>query len=208
MLRVALSGGIASGKTTVSNSFSDLGVPVVDADVLARKVVEPNSEGLDAIANRFGQTVINSDATLNRKLLRKIVFDDPEARSDLEAITHPLIRKLTVEQLTRHEKNNAIYTIIVIPLLVETDQQNSYDHIVIVDVEVQTQLDRLMKRDGTTADQAEKILASQASREQRLAVADDVVTNSGDLQNTKAQVLKLHKKLTTLASNIKAKPQN
>ncbi len=199
MLRVALSGGIASGKTTVSDSFSDLGVPVVDADLLARKVVEPNSDGLAAIANRFGQQVISSDATLNRQLLRQIIFDDSDARSDLEAITHPLIRQLTLDSLAIHEKNGALYSIVVIPLLVETGQQNTYDYVIVVDVEVQTQLKRLMKRDNSTRTQAEKILASQASRQQRLAVADDVVTNSGDIGSTKVQVMELHNKLTKLA---------
>ena len=199
MLRVALSGGIASGKTTVSDCFSDLGVPVVDADLLARKIVEPHSRGLAAISKRFGDRILNTDGTLNRKLLRQIIFDDPEARTDLEAITHPRIRELTLERLNLHEQEDEDYAIVVIPLLVETGQQNAYDHIVIVDVEVQTQLNRLMKRDGTSEEQARKILASQARREQRLAIADDIVTNDGNVESTRNQVSKLHRKLQLLA---------
>lgn len=199
MLRVALSGGIASGKTTVSDCFADLGVPVVDADLLARKVVEPHSDGLAAISKRFGDRILDTDGTLNRRLLRQIIFDDPEARTDLEAITHPRIRELTLERLNLHEQEGKDYAIVVIPLLVETGQQNTYDHIVIVDVEVKTQLNRLMKRDGSSEEQARKILASQANREQRLAIADDVVTNDGNIESTRKQVSTLHRKLQLLA---------
>lgn len=200
MMRVALSGGIASGKTTVSNQFETLGVPVIDADVLARVAVEPASPGLHAIVKKFGNQVLLANGELDRKALRGIIFDDSDARSDLEAIIHPQVRQLTQAQLSSHRKDGADYCVVVIPLLVETNQQQSYDHIIIVDVDPQTQIDRLLKRDDTTLDQAKKILASQASRQQRLDIADDVITNSGSVEEIEAQVQQLHEKLMKIAA--------
>lgn len=199
MLRVALSGGIASGKTTVSNAFAELGVPVVDADILSRKVVEPDSEGLSAVVDRFGQTILQTDGTLDRKQLRQIIFSEPTARAELEKIIHPRVRELTRQFLDHQKAIGSAYCIVVIPLLVETSQQQNYDHIVIVDVERQTQIDRLMARDNNSLEQAESILKSQASRKQRLAIADDVISNTETLDDTKKQVKVLHKKLTDLA---------
>lgn len=199
MMQVALSGGIASGKTTVSNQFEALGVPVIDADVLARVAVEPASPGLQAIVKRFGDQVLLDNGELNRKALRQIIFNDSDARSDLETIIHPQVRLLTQAQLSRHRKNGAVYCVVVIPLLVETNQQQSYDHIIIVDVDQQTQINRLLKRDDTTLDQAKKILASQAGRQQRLDIADDVITNNGSLEDIEAQVQQLHEKLVKMA---------
>ena len=203
MLRVALSGGIASGKTTVSNTFKELGVPVVDADVLSRKVVEPGTEGLLAVVDRFGQSILQSDGSLDRKKLRQIVFSDPAARTDLENIIHPRVRELTQQFLNQQKANGCIYCMVVIPLLIETNQQKNYDHIVIVDVEKQTQLERLMARDNSSLKLAENILKSQASRKQRLAIADDVVSNTGSIDETKAQVKALHKKLANVATTFK-----
>ena len=203
MLRVALSGGIASGKTTVSNTFKELGVPVVDADVLSRKVVEPGCEGLMAVVDRFGQSILQSDGSLDRKQLRQIVFSDPAARTDLENIIHPRVRELTQQFLNQQKANGCIYCMVVIPLLIETNQQKNYDHIVIVDVEKQTQLERLMARDNSSLKLAENILKSQASRKQRLAIADDVVSNTGSIDETKAKVKVLHKKLANLATTFK-----
>ncbi len=203
MLRVALSGGIASGKTTVSNTFKELGVPVVDADVLSRKVVEPGTEGLLAVVDRFGQSILQSDGSLDRKKLRQIVFSDPAARTDLENIIHPRVRELTQQFLNQQKANGCVYCMVVIPLLIETNQQKNYDHIVMVDVEKQTQLERLMERDNSSLKQAENILKSQASRKQRLAIADDVISNTGSIDETKAKVKVLHKKLANLATTFK-----
>ena len=203
MLRVALSGGIASGKTTVSNTFKELGVPVVDADVLSRKVVEPGTEGLLAVVDRFGQSILQSDGSLDRKKLRQIVFSDPAARTDLENIIHPRVRELTQQFLNQQKANGCVYCMVVIPLLIETNQQKNYDHIVMVDVEKQTQLERLMERDNSSLKQAENILKSQASRKQRLAIADDVISNTGSIDETKDKVKVLHKKLANLATTFK-----
>ena len=200
MLRVALSGGIASGKTTVSDTFKALGVPIADADILSRKAVEPGSEGLAAVVNRFGESILQTDGSLDRKKLRQIVFSEPSARADLERIIHPRVRALTQQFIKHHKANETAYCMVVIPLLVETNQQESYDHIVVVDVERQTQLKRLMARDNSSVEQAENILNSQASRDQRLAIADDVISNTGTLDDTIEQVKQLHKKLSSLAS--------
>ncbi len=199
MLRVALSGGIASGKTTVSNAFEKLGVPVVDADLLARTAVEPGSTGLARIVSRFGDSILNKDNNLDRAALRKIVFNDSKARADLEEIVHPEIRRLTETALEKHQKDGASYAIVVVPLLVETGQSQRYDHVIIVDVKRDTQLHRLQQRDGGSEAAAEKILASQATREQRLAIADDTVDNEGSIESIITQVSALHTKLLTLA---------
>ena len=201
MLSVALTGGIASGKTAVSDAFEELGIPVVDADILSREAVAPGSSGLEKIHKRFGNEVITKDGALDRQQLRNIVFNDKASRKDLEAIVHPEVRKLTLAALKKHRNEKAPYCIVVIPLLVETNQQDRYDHIIVVDVSVETQIQRVTERDGSSREQAEKILASQASREQRLAVANDVICNTGSLSDLQAKVEKLHQKLLLLATS-------
>lgn len=200
MLTVALSGGIASGKTAVSDTFNTLGVPVVDADLLSRQAVAAGTPGLAAIRKRFGEEVIATDDSLNRARLRQIIFSDENARADLEAIVHPEVRRLTQVALDKHRADNAPYCLIVIPLLVETGQQNKYDHVIIVDVSTETQLDRVMQRDGSTREHALKILSSQATRAQRLAVADSVIDNSDTLNSLRPQVESLHRKLLAIAA--------
>ena len=199
MIRVALTGGIASGKTTVSDRFSALGVPVVDADVLSRKAVEANSPGLQQIAERFGNSILQADGTLDRAKLRSIIFGDEKARSDLEAIVHPEVRRLTDNQIRTFEQEAHRYCLVVIPLLVETAQQDRYDHVIVVDVAKEVQLQRLQARDGSTTAEANKILASQANRDERLAIADSIITNNADIESINQQVHALHKKLIALA---------
>lgn len=205
MLRVALTGGIASGKTTVSDAFSALGVPIADADVLSRQAVEVGSPGLRKITDRFGSEILKTDGALNRGELREIIFSDNKARADLEAIVHPEVRRLTSELLETFEQSGHPYCLIVIPLLVETGQQDRYDHVVVVDVAAEVQISRLQSRDGGTAEDAEKILNSQASRDQRLAIADSVITNNGDIKNIDEQVRNLHDKLSNMADKQKAR---
>ena len=205
-MRVALSGGIASGKTLVSNAIAGYGVPVIDADVLAREVVEPGTPGLQRIVERFDKSILNNTGALDRKKLRDIIFSDENARNDLESILHPLIRELTNQKLDELEQQNTLYAVVVIPLLVETGQHKSYDHIVIVDVEPAVQLKRVMARDKCSLEQAEKILASQADRKERLAVADDLILNSSTKKAVDLQVRKIHDRLTSLAKRRKKKP--
>lgn len=199
MIRVALTGGIASGKTTVSDRFSTLGVPVVDADLLSRKAVEANSPGLQQIAERFGTSILQADGTLDRAKLRSIIFEDEKARADLEAIVHPEVRRLTDNQIRTFEQAAHLYCLVVIPLLVETGQQERYDHVIVVDVAKEVQLQRLQARDGSSTAEANKILASQANRDERLAIADSIITNNADIESINEQVHALHKKLIALA---------
>jgi dephospho-CoA kinase len=196
-LRIGLTGGIASGKTLVSRQFAALGVPVIDTDELAREVVAPGSEGLAAVRERFGDDVLAADGSLDRRALRARVFADPQARRDLEGITHPRIRAL-VE--ARAAAAGGPYQIIVIPLLVESGRRTTVDRVLVVDCPESLQLERLLARDGGSREQAEAILAAQASRAQRLAVADDVIVNTGEPQAVAAEVAALHQRYLALSA--------
>ncbi len=191
MLSIGLTGGIGSGKSTVSTLFAELGVPVIDADVAAREVVEPGEPALKEIATRFGEEILNPNGTLKRTSLRERVFADPQARKALEAILHPRIRSRMAEQLAALE---APYAILAIPLLVESGGSYELDRVLVVDLPEEEQIKRVCRRDGITPEQAEAILQAQCSRSERLAIANDVIENSGDLAALKAQVLTLHRK--------------
>jgi dephospho-CoA kinase len=193
MLRVGLTGGIASGKTVVSDRLRQLGAVVIDADQLAREVVQPGTPALSAIVGRFGPAVVSGGA-LDRPTLARIVFADPGARSDLERIVHPAVRARAAE-LESEAPGDAV-VVHVIPLLVETGQHDDFDAVVVVDVEPETQLDRLQARSSLTADEAGARLAAQATREQRLAVADHVLDNSHSLGDLESQVDGLWSSLT------------
>jgi dephospho-CoA kinase len=183
--RVALTGGIASGKTAVSDRLGRLGAVVIDADLLAREVVEPGTPALSAVVERFGSTVLR-DGALDRAALGAIVFSDPDARRDLERIIHPAVRARAAE-LEEAAPPNAV-VVHVIPLLVETDQQGDYDAVVVVDVDEETQLARMQERRAMTLAEAESRLAAQASREDRLRVADHVIDNRGSPADLEAHV--------------------
>lgn len=187
--RVGLTGGIASGKTTVARLFEALGVPVIDTDVLAREVVAPGQPVLGQIAARFGTSVLLPDGSLDRAALRSIVFADPNARAELEQLTHPAIRALLEE---RSAAMGGDYQILVIPLLVETGRSIPVDRVLVVDVPEELQIRRLQARDGSTLQQAKQVLAAQVSREARLAAADDVILNDGDVGALHDRVAELH----------------
>lgn len=189
VFKVALTGGIASGKSTVAGLFADLHVPVIDTDVLAREVVVPGSAGLAAVAERFGPDIVGPDGRLARRRLRSLIFQDSQAKQDLEAILHPRIRALVAR---RSAAAGGPYQVIEIPLLVESGQRMDADRVLVVDCDEATQIARLTARDGSDEAQARRILAQQATREQRLAVADDVIVNDTDIANLSAQVLALH----------------
>ena len=161
---------------------------------------------MQRIVERFDKSILNNTGALDRKKLRDIIFSDENARNDLESILHPLIRELTNQKLDELEQQNTLYAVVVIPLLVETGQHKSYDHIVIVDVEPAVQLKRVMARDKCSLEHAEKILASQADRKERLAVADDLILNSSTKKAVDLQVRKIHDRLTSLAKRRKKKP--
>lgn len=188
-LRIGLTGGIASGKSLVADCFAELGVTVVDTDVIARQVVSPGSPALKEISESFGAEVISPDGTLDRGAMRSIVFSDENRRLQLEAILHPRIRREAEQQVATVSGH---YLIIVVPLLLESPMQAMMDRILVVDCAEDTQIARLMARDVETEQQARRIMATQASRKDRLAIADDVISNDGEIEDTRQQVHTLH----------------
>jgi len=196
-LRVALTGGIASGKSTVSKLFAQRGVPIIDADVISREVTAPDTALVKQIYQHFGVDLQQSDGTLDRTALRKRIFADPEQRRQLENLVRPAIRARS-EELTAQVRDP--YLIHVIPLLVETHSSSRFDRVLVVDCSEQVQLQRLLARDGNDLPQARAMLASQASRAQRLAAADDVILNEGALAPLEAAVAALHVKYGDLAA--------
>jgi dephospho-CoA kinase len=189
-LVVGLTGGIASGKTAVSRRFATLGATVIDTDILAREVVAPGTAGLAAIRERFGDPVIDANGALDRRALRERIFSDPSARQDLEAITHPRIRGSVQAALA---KTRAPYALVVVPLLIETGWGEWMDRILVVDAPDHQQRQRLMQRDGADPVEVDRILASQTTREERLARADDVIVNDGDTAALDEKVAMLHR---------------
>ncbi len=188
-LRIGLTGGIASGKSAVTAAFARLAVPVVDADRVAREVVEPGRPALAAVVAEFGPDVVGPDGRLDRAQLRRIVFADPERRRNLEAVLHPAIRATMAAEVAAL---TTPYVVIAIPLLVETGQRHAVDRVLVVDCPPELQLARLMARDGEGEDRALAMIAAQAGRAERLAVADDVLENSGTLEALAAAVADLH----------------
>lgn len=196
MFKIALTGGIASGKSRVADIFESLGVTVIDSDVIAREVVAPGSDGLAAIVRRFGPTVQAADGQLDRRALRAIVFADPIARRDLEAITHPRIR---ARMATLNRDAQGPYVINAIPLLAETGGRRDFDRVLVVDCPEDLQLARVMARDHIDEAAAQAVLAAQAPRAARLALADDVIVNDGDLEALPIAVRALHRRYLELA---------
>ncbi|MEM6051324.1 dephospho-CoA kinase [Erwinia sp. P7711] len=192
---VALTGGIGSGKTTIANAFADRGIDLVDADVIARQVVAPGQPALAAIESRFGQEVI-VDGSLDRKALRQRIFTSAEDKAWLNALLHPLIQAETRRQLAQ---THSVWCLWVVPLLVENNLQHLANRVLVVDVDRETQLRRTAARDGISREQAEHILAAQATREQRLAVADDIIDNGGSPDSVAARVAQLDQYYRQLA---------
>ena len=191
-LRIGLTGGIASGKSTVSQRFAELGIAVIDADVAARAVVEPGTPGLEQVVQRFGSGIVRPDGELDRSALRELIFNDPAARRDLDAILHPLIRAHMEQQAAAAA---GPYLIMAIPLLVEGgSSRERLDRILVVDVDEAVQLKRVQARDGISIAQARAILGSQASRAARLEAADDVLQNGGTVAELRQAVDRLHER--------------
>lgn len=200
-LVIALTGGIASGKSAVAEMFAQLGVPVLDTDQIARDVVEPGTPTLAKLVAEFGSEILDATGRLDRARMRARVFADPEQRKRLEAITHPAIRE---ELAARAQRAQGPYQIHVIPLLVESGRADLYDRVLLVDTTEEAQMKRLMARDGSSETQARQILAAQASREDRLDAADDVIVNTGTLQDLHQFVQTLHSNYTVLSERINA----
>jgi len=197
LLRIGLTGGIASGKSIVTQRFSELKVPVIDADVVARRVVEPGEPGLDQVVRRFGPGVLDASGKLDRRALRELIFRDLGSRQALDAILHPLIR--AAMELEAADAKGP-YLVMAIPLLIESGRaRERVNRVLVVDVDEAQQLKRLQARDLSSAEQARAILASQASREARLAAADDVLKNNGSVADLRQAVDVLHEKYLHLA---------
>lgn len=190
-LKIGLTGGIASGKSTVADMFAELGIPVIDTDVIARDLVMPGLPALAEIRERFGEGVIDGSGNLDRAAMRKLVFSNDQARRDLEAILHP---RIGAETRRQSAEANGPYQVIVVPLLLESQLRQFVDRVLVVDCSEETQIRRLTARDTESAEQARRILAAQASRQDRLAIADDVIRNDRDLAHLRDQVLRLDRK--------------
>jgi dephospho-CoA kinase len=193
---VGLTGGIASGKSTAAKFFGALGVPIIDTDQLARDVVEPGQPPLERLVERFGPGILTEDGHLDRPALRNIVFSDPMARADLEALTHPAIGAAVEAKST---ELGGIYQILVLPLLVEKNLGSQLNRVLVVDCDEELQIRRLQSRDGSTLEQARAILNAQASRTSRLKAAHDVIKNEGDMTAVRDQVAQLHARYLELA---------
>jgi dephospho-CoA kinase len=195
VLRVGLTGGVASGKSTVTDFFRELGASIVDTDLIAREVVAPGEPGLAAVREAFGASIITPTGELDRAALRKMVFEDPTARRRLEEILHPLIRARTLSALGRIDED---YALVVVPLLAETDFSALVDRVAVVDCPRSQQLARLIERDGMSPAEAEAMLNAQVDRATRLALAHDVIDNSGSREAAREQVTRLDEKYREL----------
>ncbi|WP_026957917.1 dephospho-CoA kinase [Aliagarivorans taiwanensis] len=193
---VGLTGGIASGKTAVSDYLAELGIPVVDADVVARQVVEPGQPALVSIAQHFGHELIQADGSLDRAALRQRIFNNHQEKQWLEALLHPLIRTTIRKQL---DDAQGPYKLLVAPLLLENGLESMVDRVLVIDAPVDAQLNRGAARDNNSREQIEQIVAAQLPREQRVAKADDVICNDRDLEHLQKQTLALHQRYLELA---------
>lgn len=191
MFRVALTGGIASGKSTVASRLSELGAVVIDTDVLAREVVQPGTAGLAAVVEAFGPDVLTPEGHMNRSAMRGLVFSQPDKKQLLESILHPRIRALLAE---RSAGAGGPYQVFEIPLLAESGHRFETDRVLVVDCDPAVQRARVVARDGITEQHADAIIAQQATREQRLAIADDVIENNGDISVLNDAVYALHRR--------------
>ncbi|MBZ6394392.1 MULTISPECIES: dephospho-CoA kinase [Pantoea] len=194
---IALTGGIGSGKSSIARQFAALGVDIIDADLIAREVVEPGTPALQAIEARYGAAILTEQGTLDRARLREIIFQTPEEKSWLNALLHPLINARTQQLIAAA---SSPYVLWVVPLLVENQLQHQADRVLVIDVDEATQIARTQQRDQLSLAQVQRILAAQATRQQRLACADDIIDNSGEPEDALPQVAELHQRYLRLAA--------
>lgn len=190
MFAVGLTGGIASGKTRISNLFAELGVPVIDTDVISRKLLEPGELAYQQVCTHFGSDILDADDRIDRSRLRKIVFTDPDEKSWLETMLHPLIYQRSHEAMLEHSR--ASYVLVVIPLLFETNFQSLVDRILVVDCPPEVQIERLVKRDNIDENLARKMISQQLSNAAKLARAHDIIENRTNHSDLRSQVASLH----------------
>ena len=198
MLTIGLTGGIGSGKSEVAGMFNQLGVPVIDADVIAHQLVEPGTEALSEITAAFGETILTSEGTLDRAKLAGIVFNKPDMKQQLETIIHPRVREQIKAYKDAHK--NEPYIIVVIPLLLESGQRDLVDRVLVVNAEETVRIQRVQSRDGRREEQIRSIMRNQADDAQRRAAADDNIDNSGSLDDLMISVRKLHQQYISLAA--------
>jgi dephospho-CoA kinase len=195
-LRIGLTGGIGSGKSTAAAQFAQLGIPVIDTDEIARQLVEPGAAGFAAVLAAFGREILTADGRIDRAALRRLVFVDEQRRLQLESLLHPLIRQ---EVRRRVEDTSAPYCIIAIPLLVETGQRDLVDRVLVIDAPEELQRQRAAARPGWSAEDVDRVMRSQAGREARRQVADDLILNDGDITALQEAVVRLHARYLELA---------
>ena len=187
---IGLTGGIGSGKSAAANFFHREGVTVLDADQLAREVIEQNTPGFQSIVDYFGSDIVGEDGSIDRAKLRQEIFDDKEKKKAIESITHPLVRDLMAERIAA---STSPYSIIMVPLIFETNSMSTYNRILVIDCDTKLQLERATLRDNNSIEQIQKILDSQCSRTERLSIANDVIPNNDTLENLKTRSLAMHK---------------
>jgi dephospho-CoA kinase len=187
---IGLTGGIGSGKSAVANFFQDEGITVIDADELAREVIDKNSPGYKSIVDYFGSKIIDSNGLIDRAFLRKEAFDDDKKKKVLESIIHPVVKDLMTKRIAT---SNSVYSIIMVPLIFETNSMSNYNRILVIDCDPKIQLERATLRDNNSNEQIQKIIDSQCSREERLSIANDVIPNNDSLENLKVRSLAMHK---------------
>ena len=187
---VGLTGGIGSGKSAAANFFQNEGITVIDADDLSREVIEQNTPGFEKIVDCFGSAIIDSDGSINRAFLRQEVFDDEKKKKLLESIIHPLVRDLMIKKIAASQSP---YSIIMVPLIFETNSMKNYNRILVIDCDPIVQLERAMLRDKNSKIQIQKIIDSQCSREERISIANDIIPNNDSLENLKIRSIAMHK---------------
>ncbi|MDA8781456.1 dephospho-CoA kinase [Gammaproteobacteria bacterium] len=187
---IGLTGGIGSGKSAAANFFHSEGVTVLDADQLAREVIQQNTPGFQSIVDYFGSDIIGEDGSIDRAKLRQEIFDDKEKKKAIESITHPLVRDLMAERIAA---STSPYSVIMVPLIFETNSMSAYNRILVIDCDTKLQLERATLRDNNSSEQIQKILDSQCSRTERLSIANDVIPNNDTLENLKTRSLAMHK---------------
>lgn len=198
MYAVGLTGGIASGKSTISRLFAELGVPVIDTDVISRRLLEPGELGYQQVSDHFGASILKADAEIDRARLREIVFNHRREKNWLETMLHPLIYQRTLDAIRAHKR--ADYVLVVVPLLFETNFQSLVDRVLAVDCSAEQQVERLVERDGIARELAEKMLAQQLDNATRLSRAHDSIDNRGDGSNLPTDVAGLHRRYLQLAA--------
>lgn len=200
-IQIGLTGGIGCGKSAVAKEFELLGIPVIDSDQLAHQVTSPNGLAMDKILTMFGKEFVNADGSLNRQAMRDKVFHDPQALKKLESITHPLIRKLSDEKFQEYCEKNPPYVIQMIPLLFESkDWKSRFKKVILVDCSEFLQISRVLQRPGMTEAIVKRIICTQIRREDRLKLADYIISNEGPIEELQAKVLKVHLAILALQS--------